>query len=62
MANGSCGCEIPATKKYQDNNTCSECREVFCAEHLYIYVDGNNISITRNSRPHCEDCYKLKYK
>jgi len=28
---------------------------------LFIYVDGNNISITKNSSQLCYDCYIKKY-
>lgn len=30
-------------------------------QDLFIYVDGNNISITKNSPILCYDCYIKKY-
>jgi hypothetical protein len=35
---------------------CTKCGKVFCGEHVYSYVDGNNISITKNSPELCADC------
>jgi hypothetical protein len=40
---------------------CSLCNNLFCDKHLYSYVDGNNRSITKNSKLYCKDCYKIKY-
>jgi len=53
-----CGCEISATNK----NKCSKCGRIFCNKHLYSYVDGNNISITKNSKSYCKKCYNEIYK
>ena len=60
MENGNlleCGCEKTSTK-----NKCSDCGFYFCDKHLYIYVDGNNGAITKNSKLYCKNCYKLKYR
>ena len=58
-----CGCKIPIAQKYIDKHTffCSECHGLFCEKHIYFYVDGNNGSITKNSKPHCKECYIEKY-
>lgn len=61
LKKATCGCEIPATKKFEQKNKCSKCNNVFCGKHLYFYVDGNNISITKNSKNYCETCYKEIY-
>jgi hypothetical protein len=54
----ACGCDV----KKKDISKCSECSQVFCQRHIYYYIDEANISITKNSKPHCEDCYSKKYK
>jgi hypothetical protein len=41
---------------------CAKCGTGLCAKHAYTYVDGNNGAITRNSRPHCERCYREVYR
>jgi len=50
-------------KKYlrrkKEPNNCQKCGKK--TEQLYIYVDGNNISITHNSPYLCRDCYEEKY-
>ncbi len=53
----NCGCEI----KKKEAMYCSKCGNIFCPKHLFFYVDGNNISITKNSKPHCERCYLITY-
>jgi len=40
---------------------CAKCRKSFCLKHLYSYVDGNNISITKHSPELCYECYKQMY-
>jgi len=40
---------------------CSSCNTLKPPQELFIYVDGNNISITKNSPPLCYDCYIKKY-
>jgi hypothetical protein len=40
---------------------CSGCKKYFKECDLFIYVDGNNGVITKQSKPHCKDCYKIKY-
>ena len=52
-----CGCEVPKKEIHQ----CSKCAESFCGRHIYYYIDEANISITRNSKPHCKQCYIEKY-
>ena len=54
----ACGCEVKKKETYQ----CNMCNEHFCGRHIYYYIDEANIAITKNSKPHCEKCYKLKYK
>ena len=46
----------------KDTFICSECKSILCSKHIYFYVDGNNISITKNAKPHCKECYKIKFK
>lgn len=46
--------EILNYKKYK--NYCSKCGKVYCDRHIYFYVDGNNIAITRNAPPLCWAC------
>lgn len=41
---------------------CTKCGNLFCGQHIYTYVDGNNRSITENAPPYCEECYKETYK
>lgn len=40
---------------------CRICGAGKAPHELFIYVDGNNISITRNSPELCYDCYIKKY-
>ncbi len=40
---------------------CQACGENKRPAELFIYVDGNNGSITRNSPVLCETCYKSRY-
>ena len=40
---------------------CSLCKEKLPAEDIFYYVDGNNISITKNSPPYCKKCYIKTY-
>ena len=44
-----------------ENKSISKCGASLCDKHSYSYVDGNNISITKNSKPHCERCYMKVY-
>ena len=37
---------------------CAECNKSLCLEHAYSYVDGNNISITKNAPTLCKECYE----
>ena len=60
MVKAKCGCIIPKTKSLK--NTCSKCKQIFCDKHIYFYIDGNNIAITKNSKPYCFDCYKEIYQ
>ena len=53
-----CGCDVAKKDMLQ----CNGCNEHFCGRHIYFYIDEANIAITKNSRPHCEKCYKEKYK
>lgn len=53
-------CNKPLKSKEQ--NECSKCGEIFCGKHIFYYVDGNNIAITRNSEGYCRNCYYKKYK
>lgn len=41
---------------------CAKCKKSLCLEHAYSYVDGNNISITKNAPTLCKECYEEKYK
>ncbi len=56
-----CGCEIPAAKRYMNKEkfVCSKCGNISCNKHTFTYVDGNNISITKNSKPVCINCLNL---
>jgi hypothetical protein len=54
----ACGCDV----KKKDSFQCTGCNQMFCGKHIYYYIDEANIAITRNSRPYCETCYKIKYK
>ncbi len=58
LIKAECGCEIPAAKKYfnKEKFTCSKCGSINCAKHTFYYVDGNNISITKNAKPFCGKC------
>lgn len=58
MMKGFCGCEIPAAKKYlnKEKYVCSKCGNTCCSKHSFTYVDGNNISITRNAKVVCVRC------
>ena len=40
---------------------CSSCGTKKQSHELFIYVDGNNISITKNSPELCFKCYTKKY-
>ena len=40
---------------------CSGCGVEKHPSKIYSYVDGNNISITRNSKNFCYNCYVNKY-
>lgn len=40
---------------------CSGCGVFKHPSKIYSYVDGNNISITKNSLEYCETCYIDKY-
>ena len=40
---------------------CAKCGKSLCMEHAYSYVDGNNISITKNAPTLCKECYEEKY-
>ena len=55
---GKCGCEIPSAKTHENKTKfrCSKCNEFSCGKHVYFYVDGNNISITKNARGICIKC------
>ena len=44
------------------NLKCNGCGVEKHPSKIYSYVDGNNISITRNSLEYCYDCYNKKYK
>jgi len=43
-------------------NRCFDCRKLFEEKDLFIYVDENNASITKNSSQRCLDCYKKRYE
>jgi hypothetical protein len=45
------------TKLYQ----CRDCKVKKDGSAIFQYVDGNNISITKNSPQLCYDCYVKKY-
>jgi hypothetical protein len=47
------------TKKF--NNICEECKTKISDIEAFIYVDGNNHSITQNSPILCIKCYKKRY-
>ena len=44
-----------------NNIYCEKCKKSLCSEHAYSYVDGNNISITKNAPTLCKECYENKY-
>ena len=44
-----------------DKCKCRNCLGWFCERHIYSYVDGNNIAITKNSPLYCLECYREKY-
>ena len=53
-----CGCIVEyKNKKELLGGYCARCGLEFCGSHLYSYVDGNNIAITRNAKSFCENCY-----
>lgn len=54
-----CECKTSLTKG--TTHICKKCGHSFCSEHVYTYVDGNNIAITRNSPEYCERCYREVY-
>lgn len=58
----SCGCEKPPTLKKTEITNCCMCKGSFCMSHIYYYVDGNNGRITKNGKPFCLKCYKIKYQ
>ena len=41
---------------------CSKCGMLFFPDKIFSYVDGNNGSITKNSKGYCIECYKIIYK
>lgn len=44
-----------------DKFYCKNCKKSLCPEHAYSYIDGNNISITKNAPTLCKKCYEEKY-
>lgn len=41
---------------------CSECgKQLKSGKDLFVYVDGNNIAITKHSKEMCKECYVKKY-
>ena len=42
-------------------NPCSKCGKLKTDKELFYYVDGNNISITKNARAYCYKCYLEMY-
>lgn len=40
---------------------CEICKKSLCPEHAYMYVDGNNISITKSAPILCNKCYETQY-
>ena len=40
---------------------CSNCGLKFCRKHIYSYVDGNNIAITKNAPALCIKCYQQRH-
>lgn len=51
--------KIRATKI--KNCICSKCKKELTPQTAYIYVDGNNCAITKNSPMLCKECYIEKY-
>ena len=45
----------------KNNVYCEKCKKSLCIEHAYSYVDGNNISITKNAPTLCKECYEKEY-
>ena len=43
------------------NGHCEKCHKSLCLEHVYSYVDGNNIAITNNAPYLCKECYENTY-
>lgn len=51
---------LETTKRYEKYK-CSDCGVVKDGSAIFSYVDGNNISITKNSPELCKDCYEKRY-
>jgi len=41
---------------------CKDCGVEKDPQNIFYYVDGNNISITKNAPPLCKECYLKRYK
>lgn len=60
---GVCKKYTPISDKELDKIIkCNRCGKEIIYKQAFFYVDGNNISITNNSKPHCKQCYKEKYE
>lgn len=57
-----CGCIINNKKQIKH---CAKCNMTLCEKHQLYYIDGNNIAITKNSKPYCRKCslkvYGIEY-
>lgn len=51
----------PKIKSHKFKGICEECKNKFIDEEVFIYVDGNNHSITQNSPYLCKKCYIKRY-
>ncbi len=53
-------CNITLLRRKLENK-CLKCGEIFCAKHIYFYVDESNESITKNSAGWCRNCYPYNH-
>jgi len=53
-----CGCTAESKKK---TTVCKDCGGVFCLNHIYYHVDGNNRAICKSAPPLCMSCYQKQH-
>ena len=49
-------------KKLNSIINCNMCQIPIKYRESVSYVDGNNIAISKNSKPLCKECYLKKYR